>query len=113
MAIYAYIRLNDNKFPLFEGDIRLEHPDIPPELTGEAFPCPDTFAPVNYTDKPEIISTTEKIVCQEAELINGQWQTKWEIIPISQQQLDFQKNIEERQKLLVIQPPIPDGEQNP
>ena len=44
----AYIKLATREFPLYQGDIRLEHPEI-----GADFICPDTYAPVEYTEPPE------------------------------------------------------------
>jgi hypothetical protein len=81
MSIYAYMRLSDMMFPLFEGDVRLAHPEIPESATGDNFPCPSTFVPVINTPAPEYDQTTHKMLCQSAELVNGVWQTKWEAIP--------------------------------
>ena len=40
----AFIRLSNLEYPLHEGDIRLEHPEITEDQTGDTFPCPSTFA---------------------------------------------------------------------
>jgi hypothetical protein len=81
MSIYAYMRLSDMMFPLFEGDIRLAHPDIPESATGDNFPCPSTFVPVINTPAPEYNGATHKMLCQSAELVEDVWQTKWEAVP--------------------------------
>lgn len=81
MSIYAYIRLSDNFFPAFEGDIRLDYPEIPESVTGDEFPCPSNYAPVINTPTPEYNNATHHMVCQSAEQVNGVWQTKWEAVP--------------------------------
>jgi hypothetical protein len=80
MQIYAYLRLSDMMFPLFEGDIRLIHPDIEESLTGDSFPCPENFKAVYYIEEPEYNKDTHKAVISTAEFINCIWQVKWDVL---------------------------------
>jgi len=102
------MRLSDMVFPLFEGDIRLAHPDIPESATGDDFPCPSTFVPVINTPVPEYNKATHKMLCQSAELVDGVWQTKWEAVP-----RDFAEEARIIQEIRQMQalmggPPAPD-----
>jgi hypothetical protein len=47
----AYIRLSNLEHPLHEGDIRLEHPEITEDQTGDTFPCPPTYAMIDMTHR--------------------------------------------------------------
>ena len=66
----AYIKLLTLEYPKHEGDIRLEHPEIHEDQTGETFPCPETYAPVIWVNPPTITETQR---CHEGapELLNG------------------------------------------
>ena len=78
--IYAYIKLSDNTFPVYEGDIRLEYPDIPQDVTGKLFPYPENYAPVLTSDLPIYDLETQDVMCTGAQFINNQWQTTWSVI---------------------------------
>lgn len=80
MNIYAYMRLADSKFPMFEGDVRLEVPGIRENQTGDSFPCPSTFVPVFMTEQPSFNEETQNLVCASAEFVDGRWQTKWQVV---------------------------------
>lgn len=49
----AYIKLSTLEYPRYEGDIRLDHPEITEDQTGATFPCPDTYAAVTPVQMPE------------------------------------------------------------
>jgi len=49
----AYIKLSTFEYPRYEGDIRLDHPEITEDQTGATFPCPDTYALVTPVQMPE------------------------------------------------------------
>ena len=80
--IYAYIRLSDLMFPINEGDIRLEYPDIPENLFGDIFPCPDGYAPVILTEPADYNQETQTIACNGAHFVNDRWETLWQITNI-------------------------------
>ena len=48
MIYNAYIKISNLHYPLYEGDIRIEHPEI-----GADFVCPSDYAPVYQPDIPE------------------------------------------------------------
>lgn len=63
-----YIRLRDNFFPCYEGDIRVEHPEI-----GDQFVCPSTFALVEVSPEPVFDLNTHKIVFGGIYQKDGKW----------------------------------------
>ena len=81
MSIYAYMRLSDMMFPLFEGDVRLAHPEIPESATGDNFPCPSTFVPVINAPVPEYDPDTHRLLCPSAKMVNNVWQVEWGVVP--------------------------------
>ena len=85
----AYIKLATLEYPRHEGDIRLDHPEILESQTGDTFPCPDTYAPVTFTQRPTFNSAVSK--CLEAAPVQteGVWQTTWVVVHLSQEELDF------------------------
>lgn len=52
-----YLKLSTMEYPLYEGDIRNEHPEILETQTGDAFPLPDGYVKVVHTDPPEATDT--------------------------------------------------------
>ncbi len=73
-----YIKLSTLEFPRYEGDIRLEHPEIPEDQTGPTFPCPETYAPVTVVQPPPFDYETQ--VCETSQPVqdeNGLWKISW------------------------------------
>lgn len=89
MAAYAFIKKETNQYPLFEGDVRLHHPHISEDQTGETFPELDTFIPVMYKDPPEIDGTKQYIKEKFPKQIDGVWYMAYEVIDFTQEQLDI------------------------
>lgn len=75
----SYIKLSTLEYPLYEGDIRLEHTDITEDQTGENFPCPPTYAKVQYVEPYKVNEETH--VCYETapESRDGKWYMTWGI----------------------------------
>jgi hypothetical protein len=63
-----YINLLTLEFPRYEGDIRLDHPEI-----GEEFVCPNTYAPVTVSPEPEFDNQNQKLQFGSPYESNGQW----------------------------------------
>jgi hypothetical protein len=63
-----YINLLTLEFPRYEGDIRLDHPEI-----GEEFVCPSTYAPVTVSPEPAIDTQNQKLQFGSPYENNGQW----------------------------------------
>lgn len=72
-----YIKLLTGEYPRHEGDIRLEHPEILESQTGDTFPCPETYAKVQWVDFPKI--NTDAQMCYELPpvQVNGIWSMVW------------------------------------
>jgi hypothetical protein len=82
----VYIKLSTFEYPQHEGDIRREHPDISEELTGDTFPCPDTFALVVQTPMPDTTSTQLAYEAPPVQ-VNGVWQNVWAIRELTQEEI--------------------------
>jgi len=83
----TYIKLSTLEYPRHEGDIRLEYPEITDDQTEPNFPCPDTYAKVEYVDPPEIDPT--KQFCYElAPLqIDGLWKRQWAVRDLTNEEI--------------------------
>lgn len=68
----AYIKLDTKEFPLYQGDIRLEHPEI-----GEEFICPPTFARVEFTEPPEFDHITMRRGYDAPIKVGKKWLASW------------------------------------
>ncbi len=84
-----YIKLSTLEFPRYEGDIRIEHPEITEEQTGPSFPCPDTYAPVRRVAVPEYNPETQ------APLMNppikddfGNWTMSWTVVNLTPEEIE-------------------------
>lgn len=81
----TYIRLSDNVYPLYPGDIRLENPNLPDD-----FECPEGFAEVVWVE-PAPVNLMENIYQVRAEVINGVLQTVWYVIPLPQEYIEAKR----------------------
>lgn len=82
----SYIKLSTFEYPLFEGDIRLEHPDIPESLTGDDFPCPPTYIRVYPSDPIEYDHMTQALYELDPQPIDGKWYIQWGIRELTLQE---------------------------
>jgi hypothetical protein len=75
-----YIKLTTMEYPLHEGNIRLEHPEILETQTGSTFPLPPEYAIVEQPDPPTPPAGF-KVECTPP-LFNGKkWSIGWRFIP--------------------------------
>lgn len=82
-----YIKLSTLEFPRHEGDIRLEHPEILESQTGDTFPCPPTYAPVEFIEPP-IVSDVQ--TCEPAPPVQdaqGNWKMAWTVRDLTASEL--------------------------
>lgn len=91
----AFIRLSTKKYPLYEGDVRLQVSGIPEHLTGNTFPCPDIYAKVEWVDPPEHDDKLQ--VAYEVQPVeeNGVWKMQWAVRDLTQEEkehLQFNPN---------------------
>lgn len=56
----AYMNIITQDFPLYEGDVRLDYPEIRDDQTGDSFPNTPTYAKVSIPDMPDHNPTTHK-----------------------------------------------------
>lgn len=68
----AYINIATKEYPIFEGDIRILFPNI-----GEKFICPEGYALVQETEKPETDNPDMKYVLGEPKKVDGVWYRTW------------------------------------
>lgn len=65
-------------YPLFEGDLRIAHPEIPECLTWPHFPCPDGYAEVAWVPPPPVSPPLEYVFeGQPAQTDAGGWKMTW------------------------------------
>lgn len=87
-----YIKLSTMEFPRYEGDIRLEHPEISEDQTGPTFTCPDTYAPVKYVHTPNYDpKTQEPIMNPPIKNEVGEWMMSWTIVDLSPEEIEERK----------------------
>jgi len=102
--LYYYIKLNTNQFPLHQGDIILEHPEITEDQIGPDFPCPPDFALVRMTERP-VIDRMNQDAFYEPIFENGEWTIKWNIVELSDEQKAQMIFLKEQEELR-NKPPI-------
>lgn len=77
MIYQHYIKLSTLEYPRHEGDIRLEYPEITEDQTGETFPCPETYAPVESSPPPTYDESLYTLVGAMPLFENGKWIQQW------------------------------------
>lgn len=88
-----YIRLSDNFYPLYDGDIRLAHPDI-----GAEFVLPNGYAEVVSTSFPPYNLATQTCVRQTPVFQNGAWVEVWAVRDLTLQELAIKSDNINRNK---------------
>lgn len=79
-------------FHVYEGDIRLLHPEIPEGLTGDNFPVPSGFARVMPTDPPDIDLNLKIWVETMPKCIDGVWHRDFDVRDLTPEELTFRMN---------------------
>lgn len=92
----TYIKLSNLEFPLHEGDIRLEYPEISESQTGENFPYPDSYARLVYGDKPTYDEATQYLKLLHPYQSGSVWKVDWEVWQLSVKQIEYNKREEEQ-----------------
>jgi hypothetical protein len=72
--LIAYIKKDTLEYPRYEGDIRLEHPEI-----GEVFELPETYEPVYLQDPEGSAPRGMRYVEDTPTSIDGTWYTTWKL----------------------------------
>jgi hypothetical protein len=84
----TYIKLLTLEYPRYEGDIRLEHPEILEEQTWPNFPCPDTYALVTPVEIPEFNRDTQCVEEQIPVQIDGVWTQQYLVRDLTTEELE-------------------------
>lgn len=88
----SYLKLSTMKYPLYEGDIRLEHPEISEDQTGDTFPILDDYVKVQYTERPAYDWNTQQVELKFPVNKDGIWYTNWVVKPLSAHQIERRKS---------------------
>jgi len=92
----SFIKLSTLEYPLHEGDIRLEHPEILESQTGDTFPCPDTYAPVEWIDPPSITENQSVGLGVPVQDESGKWKTTWTVNDLTPEEIQARKDWEDQ-----------------
>jgi len=104
----SYINIYSLAFPFHEGDIRLLHPEIREDQTGDTFPCPPEFAKVEDVVLPDYDIETHKLVVSAPFKIDGVWKRQCSVLQMTADEITQRQNsIEEYKKI------FPDAQANP
>lgn len=79
----AYINLETKEYPLYQGDIRLSHPEI-----GEEFILPEGYAVVHPVEIPTLEKLQYYVETAPIE-IDGRWTMQLEIKERTQEEYDY------------------------
>jgi hypothetical protein len=75
----VYIKLSTLEYPCYEGNIRLEHPEITEDQTYPNFPCPPTYAEVIQPELPIYDGVKQYLTQTKPANNNGVWSVEWVI----------------------------------
>lgn len=85
----AYIKLSTLEYPRHEGDIRNEHPEINEDQTWPDFPCPDTYALVEWVEPPAADWSAKEVAEQlPPEQVGGTWKVQWRVKVLSDEEYE-------------------------
>jgi len=89
----TYIKISTLEYPRYEGDIRLEHPEIFESQTYPNFPCPNTYALVVPVEMPSCNYETQTI----EELLpiqnEGVWTQQFLVRDLTDEELQLKNNL--------------------
>lgn len=103
----AYIKLSTLEYPRYEGDIRLEYREILESQTGDTFPCPDTYATVQWVDEPSYNIETQLAYELAPVNNNGTWFMVWAVRDLTQEEIDARNPQPSQQQDLSQQGSVP------
>jgi hypothetical protein len=87
----TYIQIETKEYPQYEGDIRLQYPDIPENLTGDEFPCPDTYAKVEWVDLPDHNRNSHFAYELPPVQENGVWKMQWVVRELTDEEKEVRQ----------------------
>ena len=82
-----FLKLSTMEYPRYEGDIRIEHPEITEDQTGDTFPMVDDYAVVEQIPTPTYDPKTQYIAQGTPVQVDGTWQSVWVVSDYTTEQL--------------------------
>ena len=82
-----FLKLSTMQYPVQEGDIRLEYPEITEDQTGATFPTPADYVEVEQTTMPNYNPLTQYLSQDAPIQVNGVWQSVWVVNDMTAEQL--------------------------
>lgn len=93
---FIYIDLDTGAFPLYQGNIRWQNPEIPEMLTGDDFPCPPRYARVVFDEVPDHDAENERAEWALPPVFDGtQWRVSYAIVPLTEEEKAEQARVQE------------------
>ena len=92
-----YLKLSTMEYPRFEGDIRLEHPEISEDQTGDTFSVPADYVLVTMSEMPVLGKDqylTETMPVQQ----DGQWVNVWVVNDMTPEQIAAREEMIKKQQ---------------
>ena len=77
----VYIKLSTLEYPRYQGDIRIEYPNI-----GDEFICPETYSEVDYISPPEIDIELQYCYEEMPRVLDGKWTMVWGIKDLTEEE---------------------------
>jgi len=93
-----YIKLSTLEYPRHEGDIRREHPEIKEEQTWPNFPCPSTYAYVEWVDPPQYDANTQVIYETSPVYSSNNWMMQWTVRDMTSQEMNVKSYFDKHHK---------------
>ena len=72
-----FLKFSSLQYPLQEGDIRLDYPEIHEDQTGDYFNVPADYVSVEQTTPPSHDPKTQYLSQSTPVQVNGGWQSVW------------------------------------
>lgn len=82
-----FLKLSTMQYPIQEGDIRLEYPEITDDQTGDTFPLPADYVQVEQTTPPSYDGKTQYLSQSTPIENNGVWQSVWVVNDMTAEQI--------------------------
>jgi len=84
---FIYIDTDTGEFPLYQGDIRWQNPEISELLTGDTFPCPPRYARVVFDPDPEYDVENERTMWALPPVFDGtQWRVSYAVVTLTEEE---------------------------
>lgn len=82
-----FLKLSTMQYPVQEGDIRLEYPEISEAQTGDNFPLPADYVKVEQTTPPTYVPATQYLTQSTPIQVGQTWQSVWVVNDMTAEQI--------------------------